>query len=322
MFGAPNQAPGGSLFGGPAPAGGGLFGAPAPSSAFGSTSSAFGSTATTQQQQPQIPAQAALQAHMDASARQEAGRVRSALETLHTAYAGNSFTTIVYNDLTPEQRQLQWVHAMGNNGMILAPPQPQQISEEAWKQAVIQNPDPANYMPVALVGAVALQARVSWQQDRANDLAKTSQTLEKSHTTIYDRAAKTRADIDQRLQKHAALRKKLLDIMRRVEVTRCLNQPVQPDEIKALQRLQALIKHVDSVRDTLNVLQDQARTQTSNSKSLGPNITGMPDQAQLLPVLYEQRQKLEKLTSMAKQDMRDVDLIQQRVVVTAPALRP
>lgn len=323
FFGAPAPAPTTGLFGAPSPApSGNLFGAPAPSS--------FGMSSTQQQQQQQqIPAQAALQAHLDASARQEAERVRSALETLHVAYTGNAlpkngesskFVTIVYNDLTPEQRQQQWIHGMGNGGMILAPPRPPQISESEWKKAVVNNPDPQNYMPVPLVGAVALQARVSWQQDRAKDLAASAVTLQKSHETVKDRSARTMQEIEQKLKRHTELRKKLLQVMKSVELARCMNQQIQPDEIKAAQRLQALLNEVDSVRDMLISLQDKARTQAA-AASKGTQLLDMPNKEKLLPVLNEQRRKLETLSNISIRDSRDVRLISQRVAATVPVLR-
>ena len=324
FFGAPAPAPTTNLFGAPSPApSGNLFGAPAPSS-FG-----MSSTQQQQQQQQQIPAQAALQAHLDASARQEAERVRSALETLHVAYTGNAlpkngesskFVTIVYNDLTPEQRQQQWIHGMGNGGMILAPPRPPQISESEWKKAVVSNPDPQNYMPVPLVGAVALQARVSWQQDRAKDLATSAVTLQKSHETVKDRSARTMQEIEQKLKRHTELRKKLLQVMKSVELARCMNQQIQPDEIKAAQRLQALLNEVDSVRGMLISLQDKARTQAA-AASKGTQLLAMPDKEKLLPVLNEQRRKLETLSNISIRDSRDVRLISQRVAATVPVLR-
>jgi hypothetical protein len=357
LFGAPAPAAGGGLFGAPspAPAPGGslfgatpaaapstgmygapaastsLFGAPAPS-AYGANYSFLGSSSAgtpQQQQQQHIPAQAALQAHMDASARQEAERVRSALERLHAAYAGTAvpsssgdeskFVAIVYNDLTPEQRQLQWLHGMGNGGQILAPDRPHQVSEEEWKKAVVNNPDHQNYMPVALVGAVALQARVSWQQDRANELASNAGTLHRSHETIRDRSARAKQDVEEKARRHVALRKRLLDVMRRVELARCMNQQIQPDEFKAVQRLTALLKEVDSVRGVLISLQDKARTQTAAAARSVP-ASGIPEKAQLLPVLKEQRQKLEKLTVTAQRDDRDVTLIQKRVGYSVPSM--
>lgn len=334
LFGTPAPAPGGSLFGAPA-ASGGLFGAPAPalggSSLFGAPApSAYGSNPP----QPQIPAQAALQAHMDASARQEADRVRSKLGTLHMAYTGatstvpsresNQFVTIVYNDLTPEQRQMQWVQGMGSggNGMILAPPRPPQVSEAEWNKAVVNNPDPQNYMPVALVGGVALQARVSWQQDKAKELANNAITLRKSHETIHERASNAKQEINQKLTNHKQLQKKLLQVMKRVELARCMNQPLQPDEFQAVQRLQNLLKQMEIQKQTLISLQDTARTQTANARLIqGAGSSSMPtSEKEIVPVLKVQRQKLETLTKMAMKDTNDLELIGRRVCATVPSI--
>jgi chromosome segregation ATPase len=208
---------------------------------------------------------------------------------------------------------------MGNGGQILAPDKPPQVSEKEWRKAVVNNPDPQNYMPVALIGAVALQGRVSWQQDRAKELASNAATLHKSHDTIKHRSAHTKQDVEEKARRYAALRKRLLDVMRRVELARCLNQQFQPDEFKAVQRLNALLKEVDSVRGVLISLQDKARTQTA-AVARSAQASGIPDRAQLLPVLKEQRQKLETLTNTARRDLRDVSLVQQRVSTSVPAL--
>lgn len=334
MFGS-SSAPSGGLFGSsPAPSGGffgsapapsgGLFGsAPAPSGGmFGnsSSSSLFGGPAPAAPgQQQQIPAQAALQAHMDASARQEAERVRTALERLNAAYAGlpdgegeSKFVAIVYNPLSPEQRQLQWFHGMGNGGLIPAPDRPPYVSEKQWRKAVVENPDPQNYVPNALVGAAALQARINWQQDRARELASHAETLQRSQDTIRDRSLQAQQEVEQMARKHSALRTRLLDVMRRVELARCMNQPTQSDELKALQRLAALYKQVDSVRITLLALQDKARTQSATTTT---QLTAqdVPEASQLVPVLKDHRHKLHTLTTLIQKDQRDVGLIQKRV---------
>eukprot|EP00980_Cylindrotheca_fusiformis_P003127 scaffold721_cov131-Cylindrotheca_fusiformis.AAC.17 len=324
LFGAPS--PGGSLFGASSPApSGSLFGAsPASSGLFGTPAPAGNNPAQTQ-----IPAQAALQAHMDASARQEADRVRSKLETLHMAYTGstvlsqesNPFVTIVYNDLTPEQRQMQWVHGMGSSGRIVAPPRPPQVSEAEWNKAVVNNPDPQNYMPVALVGGVALQARVSWQQDRAKALANYAASVRKSHETIQERTTKALEEINQKLSNHKALQKKMLQVMKRVELARCMNQPLQPDEFKALQRLQQLLKQVEAVKQSLISLQDTARTQTATRRiATGTSQAIRITEQELVPVLTGQRQKLETLMKTAMKDSKDAQLIGKRVAAMTPSI--
>ncbi|CAJ1930356.1 unnamed protein product [Cylindrotheca closterium] len=360
LFGntAPSPAPGGSMFGSTTPAPGpgtslfgssstgtSLFGAPAPSSSgslFGSSapSGFYGSNSnaanTAQPPQPQIPAQAALQAHLNASAQQEADRVRSKLESLHRAYtsgstatvtAGNNpFVAIVYNDLTPEQRQMQWVQGMGSHtNVILEPPKPPQISQEEWSKAVVNNPDPHNYMPIPLVGGVALQARVSWQQDRAKELSKNASILHKSHETVQQRVSQTLQQLNQKIASHKELQHQLLQMMKKVEVVRCMNQPLQPDEFQVMQRLQQVMQNLEQVQRVMVAIQDKARAHQETQRSINrtANSTakqGLPPTEKLLPVLQKQRQQLETLTTLAGKDKRDVELIGTRAALTVPSV--
>ena len=213
LFGAPYSAPSGGLFGSPAPTpassgsvlwsapSSGLFGNAPSSSTSGSlfgtsapaVSSGYYGTLVPTTQHPQIPAQAALQAHMEASARQEAAKLQQSLEILHKSYAGTShaeeesspFVCIVYNDMNPEQ--LQWYFAHSQTGSQPVPPKPPQVSEKDWLEAVVRNPDASLYIPIALVGAEALQARLGWQQERANSFAKGAELLEGARDSLVNR---------------------------------------------------------------------------------------------------------------------------------------
>lgn len=259
---------------------------------------------------------------MDASARQEAERVRAALERIHQAYAGSSlsenqkdpkFVAIVYDPLTPEQRQLQWLQGMGDTQTILAPNRPPQISEEQWKKAVVENPDPKEYTPQALIGATALQRRIAWQQERAKDLANHAVTMRKSQQTIKERASSTQQEVEEMLRRHAAQRKRLLDVMRRVEVARCMNQQQQPDEVKAYQRLVKLNNEVETVRGVLVALQDTVRTQATGPMQNAPTTT-IPSAEKCYVVLKDQREKLGKLVGTVQRDQRDMVLLRQRLL--------
>ena len=332
---SPSSAPGSASFSGSKPApSSGLHGAPSLTSVFGTPThgpSTFGSTtsslifgapsaAPTPQQQ--IPAQAALQAHMEASARQEAERVRSALERLSAAYAGmalptggggeeTKFVAIVYNPVSPEQRQLQWLNGMVNGGSIPSPDRPSVVSEKQWVKAVVENPDPLNYVPHAMVGAHELQRRIAWQQDRARELALHSATLRNGQETIQERSEQAQQGIEGKARRHASLRKRLLDVMRRVELARCINQPMQPDEWEVFQRLAALQTEVESVRNRLISLHGRARTQSAMA-ARRISHSGISESSHLLPVLQDQREKLQKLTTTTQRDQRDVSLIQKR----------
>ncbi|KAL7568745.1 hypothetical protein ACA910_021738 [Epithemia clementina (nom. ined.)] len=357
LFGAP--APTGSLFGAPSPAPGSLFGAP--SMGFGAPSP-FGAPQQQQQQQQQqmqqqtqLPAQAALQAHMDASARQEKARVESALSKIHQEYIGtqpasdesSNFVSILYNQATPEYQQLQWLHGMwvmqssSDQGggpqqqtmrRPVAPPRPPQVSERDWEQSVVRNPDHTNFMPVALVGAEALQGRIGSQQDRANSIVDQLKALDDCRDLIQQRYEVVKAQIETAQKRHILQRQKLLNIMQRVEVLRCYNNPLQPDEIKAMQRAADLHREAERLSMSMHSLQVSAKEKIETNKNNnnnnnnsarmigGADVAELPSE-ELKVVLTEHREELSKLVATVKQDLRDLYLIQKRLeAVTAPRI--
>ena len=360
LFGTPtpSPSPGGSIFGSPAPAPSafGAFGSPAPATtAFGSpaapSTSLFGTPSSTslfgqapataastfgstlqQQGQQHIPAQAALQAHMDASARQEAEKIRLGLETLHCAYTGNvrqgsssnessKFVTITYNDMTADQRQLQFLHGLGanGNGRLMAPPKPPQVSDGDWREAVVKNPDSDSYMPTALAGAMALQARVSWQQDRAKELAANITSLSQTHELLKDRCSRVNQNLEHMQRQHAAVRKRLLDVMRRVELARCMNQQIMPDELRLIERLKVLERELESTRSVFWSLQDKARARSATGGAAQSRVvTAIPDRDQLFSVFKLHREELTRLTATVHRDLRDIELIKKRTEEKLP----
>jgi hypothetical protein len=343
LFGAPAPA-GGGLFGAPAPAGGGLFGAPAPAGGgmYGAAPAQYG-----QQQQQQVqqqPVQAALQAHMDAVARQEQERVTQAMQKLTTAYNGQEmaashkqsghFCTVLYNPLTPAMRQQQWMHGMGVDGRVhpLAPEKPPQISSADWDLAVVRNPDGLQVMPAVLVGAEALQARLTSQQEQVGHVSAHCASIQASHDMMERRTVEAAQQLDRIHRRHAAQRARLLQVMLRVELARCLNHPLQPDEVVAMERLKELKDGVEHIYGAMGALADRTRTQLHRpAANVNMNMTGgaqqqLPDQKELMQVMKEHREGLSTLTMKLQRDMKDLKLVQQRVdsvhrVTSGPPIR-
>lgn len=302
LFGAAPS--GGGLFGAPAPSGGGLFGAPSPSGGLFGSSQQQVSTAA-------IPAQAALQAHMDASARQEAAKLQSSLEDLHHAYNGTShqkpspLVTIVYNTMTSEQ--LQWIFSnqQAGGGYVL-PPKPPQVDEQQWLEAVVKNPDRSCYIPIALVGAEALQARVGWQQQQASGFNQDIAMLKHTQDAMQRRTAELRQGVMLLEQMHTTLRSRLLRLMNKVEVLRCMNFPLQVDEINLVKRLQGILQAMDGLTKTI------AKLRETNAASL-PNNLELPDRDRLQQVLTGHRSSIVYLSEVVQKEKRDLHLIKERV---------
>uniref|UniRef100_A0A7S1VH29 Nucleoporin Nup54 alpha-helical domain-containing protein n=1 Tax=Grammatophora oceanica TaxID=210454 RepID=A0A7S1VH29_9STRA len=317
LFGAPAPAPGTSIFGTPAPApsmfgqtpaSGGLFGSPAPS--------AFGAPAPAAQQQQQqhasIPAQAALQAHHDAYARQEAEKVGSALRKLQTAYTGqsakDSFVAIVYTEMTPEMHQ--WRFAQAKSGMPAIPPRPPQVSEQTWLEAVVRNPDPETYIPHAIIGGEALQARIQWQQQRSLELAKGTEQVRELQTNITNKADVCMQELKRMQTILEDRRMKLNDLMRKVEVVRCMNIPTQTSEVQLNEKLQSIVRQLQEVDKALMTIHN-------NMQLPQPQQVGVPSREELFEVLQGHRQELVQLSHVVQRDKRDIKLVQERTTSVA-----
>jgi exonuclease VII large subunit len=294
-----------------APTAGSLFGSPAPAP--------FGQSNPVQQQQ--IPAQAALKAHLDATARQEQARVQEALEKIHKAYTGTAlaladkssqFVSIVYNPMTPELRQMQLATGIGVDGMPrpMEPPKPPQVSTHDWEVAVVSNPDYASFMPIALVGAEALQARLTHQQEKSNLLSKQIKSLQSSQEFLRRRFEEVQTQLNQTSQRSEQQQRKLLAVMRRVELARCYNQPLQGDEVKAMERLRGIWADLDRLRSLAGTMHNQVKTQTA---ARPPTVCGMPEERRLMQVLKEHRSTLAAVTGTVQKDMLDLHLIQKRI---------
>jgi hypothetical protein len=300
------QPPSTSLFGG----GGGPFPAAPSSIPFGQPQ---------QTQQPSVTAQAALQAHMDELARQEEARIIQAFQKIQNAYAGTDpateeksakFTTIVYNPLTPEMKNQQWLQGLGIDGKSrpVAPPRPPQICERDWNEAIVRNPDFSRFMPVPIVGAVALQLRLSYQQQMADMHTKILQELERNNRFLSNRSKDVRNQLEYLKSKYNIQRKRLLAVIQKVELVRTFNQPLQTDEIKCMQRLGQLYRGVEDLR--------RMNLHGTPHIQLPANAT-LPDE--LKPVLQEHRAKLGQLTHVLNHEDRDLQLILQRLRAVVPA---
>jgi hypothetical protein len=271
---------------------------------------------------------------MDASARQESERVKAKLEKIYLAYTGQAvvaegsdesskFVTITYNEMSPQEKQMQImanIHFAGSGlpPQIIVPVRPPQVSPQKWEKACVENPDPSKYVPVALVGATALQARLSWQQEQAKTAAANAKSVEGFLKFIHDREISTRNDLYEKERKYSTLRFRLLNVMRKVEIARALNKPIQQDEYKAFDLLQTLFRSTVQMRTELTALQDQAHRQQQEHQRLANYAFAMTesifDKKQMLLALEAQGRELDDLKDMAKADVRDVNLVSSRVM--------
>eukprot|EP00956_Cyclotella_meneghiniana_P006194 scaffold8100_cov66-Cyclotella_meneghiniana.AAC.3 len=357
LFGSnPAPAPSGGLFGSTAPApSGGLFGstAPAPSGGlFGSSASApsgglFGTTPATAAPfgAQTNPHQAAYHAHQSASAQQEAARIQEAVSNLQSKYSSTApgapnvpsshcaFTAILYDALTGEQRSAiaslsttQTTTYLNNQmaSMSLSAtviPRPPHIPPKVWNEAQARNPNHGELTPVALIGASALHSRLVGQQEKATKLGQDATKLKESLDFLSKACTKSRTGIRQASLEQEALQRRLLEVMRKVEIVRCMGQPIQQAEREGMDRMERLLRDVNVLTRGMMDVEERAREQSrvwkrKAASGMSGNVDWTldnEDKAALMEVLNEQSWGLDGLSHIVKRDERDVGILKEEL---------
>ena len=210
-------------------------------------------------------------------------------------------------------------------------PKPPHISNRVWNEALARNPDPKELMPTPLVGAAALHYRIVSQQDKANSLANHAKKLRET-LTFLEKAARSSTDsIKHSNSEQEVLRKRLLELMRKVEIVRCMGQPTQRAELESQQRLGEIMKQVNTVGKVLADLEERSKQQARAWRMRGANMesqqlqqnasavsnSSMPlqeeDKVALFNVLNDQRMGMERLGHIVLRDARDVDILKDEM---------
>jgi hypothetical protein len=129
------------------------------------------------------------------------------------------------------------------------------------------------------------------------------------------------------------LNRRLLEIMRKVEIIRCMNHPIQRAEVDAQIQLRKLLDQVNSVAVNLRTLEERGRQQARNwrmnraTSSSSSSSTIMDDASMMLSstlsdddklalfhVLNDQRLGMERLGSIVTRDVRDVEILKEEMM--------
>lgn len=348
LFGSNAPAPSVGLFGSTTPApSGGLFGhsAPAPSGGLFGTTPATAAPFGAQPSFQTNPHQAAYHAHQSASAQQEAARIQEAVSNLQSKYSSTApgapnvpsshcaFTAILYDALTGEQRSAiaslstsqttthlnNQIASMSLSATVI--PRPPHIPPKVWNEAQARNPNHGELTPVALIGASALHSRLVGQQEKATKLGQDANKLKESLDFLSKACTKSRTGIRQASLEQEALQRRLLEVMRKVEIVRCMGQPIQQAEREGMDRMERLLREVNVLTRGMMDVEERGREQSRVWKrKAASGISGKvdwtldnEDKAALMEVLNEQSWGLEGLGHIVKRDERDVGILKEEL---------
>ena len=258
-----------------------------------------------------------------------------------------AFTAILYDPLAPELRttnssstttnSMMGGGGVGRGGGHLSAPKPPHISNQVWNEALARNPDPNELCPVPLIGATSLHSRLISQQEKANALSSHATQLRSTLDFLSKTASQSYNAIQFHIQKQDELNHRLLELMRKIEIIRCMNQPIQDAESTSNYQLRVLYDEVNRMICVLCDLEERGREQarlwrkrgatggggdgiTSGVTNGGGGIDNTSsssleeeDKLALFHVLNDQRLGMERLGSIVTRDVRDVDILKEEM---------
>eukprot|EP01088_Endostelium_zonatum_P019813 TRINITY_DN7029_c0_g1_i1.p1 TRINITY_DN7029_c0_g1~~TRINITY_DN7029_c0_g1_i1.p1 ORF type:complete len:255 (+),score=65.16 TRINITY_DN7029_c0_g1_i1:336-1100(+) len=228
------------------------------------------------------------------------------------------------HDYSPEQYTSSFIHIFYN---LVSPQQmgnyrkPQAISDELWSQITAANPDPSRLVPVPVKGFEQLYHRLK-NQENAN------KQHEKAIIDFSDRIDSIRSNQENNFHRqydlcrsrHRDLSRKLVNIMRKIEVMRAGSAPLSLGEENTKARLEVLERELNKPNEgkaKLNEImaeyyQRQEELGWSNGNGLGNGAgNGMDEEVleKIGELLDSQQQGLAHLEEILKKDMKDLQII-------------
>lgn len=119
-------------------------------------------------------------------------------------------------------------------------------------------------------------------------------------------------------KEHLLLKKRMLYVMRKVEILRCMNLPLQPAERDLANKLEQVVQGVTQVAGRLRDTEEMARVHAQKVDEravVGERMRQLSedDRNNLFKVMEEQRVGLERVVNVAKTDVRDVGIMKEEL---------
>jgi len=241
------------------------------------------------------------------------------------------FTALLYDPLPPSERTAA-ASSSSSFGIVgavpaIRAPKPPHISNRVWNEALARNPDPHSLVPAPLVGAAALHSRLVRQQEQADACAAHAKIVRETLRYLENEGRKSKEGIECARNEQEGLRRRLLEVMRKVEIVRCMGHPLQRGEVEAVNRLGEIVQKMRLVEKMLGEVEErgtrQARVWRMRASSLDSRAGGGLEVAaaelgdeekyELFKSLNEQMLGNETLGQCVKRDMRDVEILKEEL---------
>ncbi|KAL8558456.1 hypothetical protein ACOMHN_052273 [Nucella lapillus] len=198
---------------------------------------------------------------------------------------------------------------------------PEGLDPLLWRQAKLDNPDPENLIPVAMVGFRELQQRLKHQEEETKLHQQRLDVVAGDLSQLQTQHSQTLAKLDDYKRKHLELSHRLLKVVVKQEICRKLGYAVQVEEemLKVqLEHQQVELNHPTQFKGRLNELMSQIRMQTQGGFGRDEPTYQMDAsmQAEIKQILKQQQEGLQHLIEVIKEDSKDLERMEQMMATS------
>ena len=192
---------------------------------------------------------------------------------------------------------------------------PQGFDSNVWSQAVKNNPNPKELVPVPVLGFQALKARALAQKSQTEQhesrlklIGNEIATLQQSQTNIVSK-------FEQAKRKQFELNHRILKVMVQQEISRKSGHSVQEDEENLRIQFESILSELTSpsgVKSELTEMTSLMRLNLTSINSKEDNYKLEDDVIMGIQMhLSDQQERIENLLKVITEDMEDLNVIQE-----------
>ncbi|XP_064637552.1 nucleoporin p54-like [Lineus longissimus] len=198
---------------------------------------------------------------------------------------------------------------------------PAGIDPLLWDQAKLDNPNPTKLIPVPMIGFSELHKRLQHQEQQTKLHQNRLDIISSDIAELQRKHSNTIARTEQYKRKYLELGHRVLKVMVRQETQRKLGYAIQADEEQlrvGLETIQAELNAPTQFKGRLNELMSQIRmqNQTLSARADIPCQMDPAFQQEVKQHLKQQQEGLQHLINIIKEDLGDLQLVEQGLADT------
>ncbi|KAK3576887.1 hypothetical protein CHS0354_012945 [Potamilus streckersoni] len=197
--------------------------------------------------------------------------------------------------------------------------QPAGIDPLLWKQAIFDNPDAEQLIPVPMIGFKELHTRLKQQEQQTRLHQQRLDLIAEDLSDSQTKHSNMLAKLEDYKRKQLELGHRLLKVIVRQEFSRKMGFAIQAEEEQLrvkLETLQVELNHPTQFKGRLNELMSQIRMQNHLSATK-PDVNYQMEpslQLEIKQILKQQQEGLHHLIQIIKEDAQDINMIEQSLI--------